>query len=200
MDRLKPLIAVATLQILVDLLRSLFHDEFSVCLRTQRAAGALPQKRALFLYKVLGEVAALTDQLHIYQRHLLDAGRTGQVRLDLLSAMAEVVSQLDKQLRYLSAAVRAIHPAWELKPQPVVKNLAQWVTESVGARRFLTELRWETARQAGNGAHWQQAVADTLDHLLIELDANQRQIQDGVAAVRRFLMAEFTFSEEFFPK
>jgi len=200
MNRLKSLTEVATLQILVELLRSLFEDEFSACLRRQRATGALPQKRALFLYKVLGEVAALADQLHTCQHHLLDAGRNGQIRLDFLAAMAEVVNQLDKQLRYLSAAVRAIYPSWELKPQPVAEVLVQWVTESMEAQRFLTELRWETARQAGNGANWQQAVSHTLDHLLTGLEANHRQIQDGVAAVRQFLMTEFTFAEEFFPK
>lgn len=200
MDRLSALTAVATLQILEECLRSLFRAEFAVCLHTQKAAGALPQKRALFLYKVLGEVATLTDQLHIYQHHLLDAGRTGRARQDLLSAMAAVVVHLDKQLQHLSAAVRAIHPSWRLKPQPVSDVLGQWVTGSAGAQRFLTDLRWETARRPGNARNWQQAVSDKLDDLLTELDANHRQIQDGVAAARHFLTTEFTFSEEFFPK
>jgi hypothetical protein len=200
MDRLSALTEVVTLKILVAFLRPLFRDEFSVCLHTQKAAGALPQKRALLLYKVLGEIATLTDQLHIHQHHLLDVGRTGQPRQGLLSAIAEVVARLDKQLRHLSAAVRAIHPAWGPKSQQVLDLLTHWVTESAGAQCFLMDLRWETARRLGSAPNWWQAVSERLDHLLTELDANHCQIQDGIAAVRHFLMTEFAFSEEFFPR
>jgi hypothetical protein len=47
---------------------------------------------------------------------------------------------------------------------------------------------------------WRQAVSERLHHLVTELDANHRQIQDGIAAVRHVLITEFAFSEEFFPR
>src|SRR5882724_8535538 len=102
MDRLCTLTEVATLKILAEFLRALFQEEFSLHLRTQKAAGTLPQKRVLLLYKVLGEVAALTGQLYTHHRILLAAGRTGQLRPGLLSPMAEGVAQLDTQLRHLA--------------------------------------------------------------------------------------------------
>src|SRR5262245_58277581 len=138
MDRLSTLTEVATLKILAEFLHALFHEEFAVCLLTQKATSALPPKRALLLYKVLGEVATLTDQLHPHQHHLLDAGRPGQFRQGLPAEMAEVVARLDNHLRHLSAAVRAIDPAWGLKPQQMSDILTQWVTGSVG-QRFLAD-------------------------------------------------------------
>jgi hypothetical protein len=200
MDRLSTLTEVATLQILTEFLRALFQEDFFLRLQTQKAAGTLPQKRALFLYKVLGEVAALTDQLHTSHRHLLATGHIGQLRPDLLSALTAVVAQLDKPLRHLAAALRAIDPAWGLKPQLVSDHLTQWVTGSVGAQRFVAELRWESARRAGSASTWRQAVAERLHDLETELEANHRQIQDGIGAVRQFLLTEFAFAEEFFPK
>jgi len=191
---------VATLKILAEFLRALFQEDFARRLQTQKAAGTLPRKRALLLYKVLGEVAPLTDQLHTRHRLLLAAARAGQLQPGLLAAMTEVVAQLDKQLRHLAAAVRAIHPACGLKPHLVSDNLTQWVTGSVGAQRFVADLRWETARRPGSASTWRQAVSEQLHHLVTELDANHRQIQDGIAAVRHFLMTEFAFSEEFFPR
>ncbi|HEV8718608.1 MAG TPA: hypothetical protein VGX03_38045 [Candidatus Binatia bacterium] len=191
---------MATLKILAEFLHALFQEDFARRLRTQKAAGTLPQKRALLLYKVLGEVAALTGQLHTDHRHLLAAGRTGQLRPGLLATMTEVVASLDKQLRHLAAAVRAIHPAYGLKPQLVSDPFTQWVTGSVGAERFVTDLRWETARRPGSASTWRQAVSQRLHSLATELDANHRQIQDGIAAVRQVLLTEFTFSEEFFPR
>jgi hypothetical protein len=199
MDRLSTLTEVATLKILAEFLRTLFQEEFALRLRTQKAAGTLQQKRALLLYKVLGEVAALTGQLYTHHRRLLAAGRTGQLRPGLLSAMAEGVAQLDTQLRHLAIAVRAIHPACGLKPQLVLDLLTQWITESVGAQRFVVDLRWKIARRPGSASTWRQAVSERLHHLVTELDANHRQIQDGIAAVRHVLITEFAFSEEFFP-
>jgi hypothetical protein len=92
MDRLSSLTEVATLKILAEFLRALFQEDFSLCLQMQKAAGTLSQKRALLLYKVLGEVAALTDQLHTSHRHLLARGRTDQLRPGLLSALTAVVA------------------------------------------------------------------------------------------------------------
>jgi hypothetical protein len=188
----------ATLKILAEFLHPLFHEEFSRGLRTQKAAGALPPKRALFLYKVLGEVDTLTDQLYTHQHHLLEEGRTGHVRQELLSAMASVIAQLAAQLRHLAAALRAIHPSWKLESQPVLDLLTLWVTEAEGAPHFLTDLRWETARRLGNTATWQPAVAETLGRLMVQLAANHHQVQEGITAVRHVLMAEFAFSKEFF--
>jgi hypothetical protein len=113
--------------------------------------------------------------------------------------MATVIPQLDTQLRHLSAAVRAIHPGWGLKPQPLLDRLVEWVSGSEGAQRFFVDLRWETARRPGSAPNWRQAVSERLDLLVTELDANHRQIQGGIAALRHFLMTEFAFSEEFFP-
>ena len=64
-DQLSPLTEMATLSVLVALLRPLFHDDFCVTLHTQKTAGMLPQKRALFLYKVLGEVASTVSRKFI---------------------------------------------------------------------------------------------------------------------------------------
>jgi hypothetical protein len=200
MDGLSTLTEVATLKLLVELLQPLFHAEFSRCLGTQKAAGALPPKRALLLYKVLGEVATLTNQLHTHQQHFLEEARTGQVWQALLFPMADVIAQLATQVRHLAAAVRAIEAAWKLEPQPVVDRLTLWVSEAGGARRFVVDLRWETARRPGSRAPWQPAVAETLARLVTQLTANHRQVQDGIAAVRHGLRAEFAFSEEFFPK
>jgi hypothetical protein len=199
-DQLSTLTEVATLNILVALLRPLLHDDFVVGLHTQKAAGTLPQKRALFLYKVLGEVARWAAQLHTHQYHLLTAGRTGQLPPGPLTAMATVVPQCETALRHLAAALRAIHPAWGLKPQAVSALFTQWVDGSAGAHRFMEQLRWEIARQPGRAATWRHAFSRQLDHLLTELDANHRQIQAGLAAVRQFLQTEFVFAEEFFPK
>lgn len=199
-DQLSPLTEVATLSVLVALLRPLFHDDFCVALHTQKAAGMLPQKRALFLYKVLGEVASLAAQLYTHQHHLLDTGRTGHVQPGSLTAMASVVTRCETPLRHLAAALRAIHPAWGVKPQAVLDLLAQWVKGSAGAHRFMEELRWEIARQPGRAATWRHALARQLDHLLLELDANHRQMQAGLATVRQFLQTEFVFAQEFFPQ
>jgi len=49
MDRLSTLTEVVTLKILAEFLRALFQEEFALRLRTQKAAGTLPQKRALLL-------------------------------------------------------------------------------------------------------------------------------------------------------
>jgi len=70
----------------------------------------------------------------------------------------------------------------------------------INAHRFLEELRWEIARQPGRAATWRHALARQLDQLLMELDANHRQVQAGLAAVRQFLQTEFVFAQEFFPK
>jgi hypothetical protein len=199
MDQLSTLTEVATLHILAELLRPLLHDDFAVGLHTQKAAGTLPQKRALFLYKVLGEVASLAAQLYTHQHHLLDASRTGQLQPGHLTAMAAVVIRCETPLRHLAAALRAIHPAWKLKPQAVSDLLAQWVNGSAGALRFIEELRWEIARQTGRAAPWRHAFSTRVEQLLTALDANHHQIQNGLAAVRHFLQTEFVFSEEFFP-
>ncbi|HXG20860.1 MAG TPA: hypothetical protein VNN62_17515 [Methylomirabilota bacterium] len=199
MDQLSALTEVATLNILVVLLRPLLQEEFSVALATHKAAGTLSQKRALLLYKVLGEVANLAAQLHTRHRLLLETGRTGQLPPDHLAAMAAIAPQCETPLRHLAATLRAIHPVWGLKPQTVVDRLSQWGNGAAGAPRFLEELRWEMARQAGRAVPWRQAFSTRLDQLLAELDANHRQIQDGLAAVRQWLRTAFVFSEEFFP-
>lgn len=200
MDSLRTLTEVATLNIVVVFLRPLLHDDFSGRLLTQKAAGALPPKRALFLYKVLDDVASLIDQLATHHHHLLDEGRTGQLSPDRLTTMGAVVARFAMSLRHLAAALRAIHPAWGLQPHVVMDHLTPWVSSSGGACRFVAELRWETARHPEGASTWRQALSARLDHLLTELDANQRQIRDGLAAVRHFLWTEFAFTEEFFPR
>jgi hypothetical protein len=76
-DQLSPLTEVATLSVLVALLRPLFHDDFCVALHTQKTEGLLPQKRAFSCTKCSGEWPVWTAQLCAHQHHLLDTGRTG---------------------------------------------------------------------------------------------------------------------------